>query len=206
MLRVVVFFALAAMTTGCVVKTAGSVAKTGAGVAVGAAKTGGKAAGAAAGAVTPNKNDDHDDDHHHDDDPRPFDDSRNAAADVDAAFGAAQTSGKNVLIVLGGNWCHDSRGLAGKFEREELSRVVADGYELVWVDVGYRDRNLHIPARYGIAELFGTPTVLILSAEGALLNRDSVHDWKTADSKPYAETLDYFRRYAAAPGGDVQRD
>jgi hypothetical protein len=51
--------------------------------------------------------------------------------------------------------------------------------------------------RFGVPELYGTPTVLILSPDGALLNRASVHDWKTADSKPYDETLDYFQRFAA---------
>ena len=133
---------------------------------------------------------------HHDDDPRPFDETRNAMMDVNAALRAASISRRNVLLALGGNWCHDSRGLAAKFERPELAAVIADGYELVWVDVGYRDRNLDVAARFGVMELFGTPTILILSPEGALLNGDSVHDWRTADSKPYDETLDYFERFA----------
>lgn len=181
--------------SGCVAQTVGSVAGAGVGLGVGAAKTSVKATGAVVGAATPDGKSDGADDLH-DDDPRPFDVTRNASADVDAAFAAAQMSGKNVLIVLGGNWCHDSRGLAAKFEKPKLARVVAQNYELVWVDVGYRDRNLHVPARFGVTELFGTPTVLILSPDERLLNRDSVHDWRTADSKPYRETLDYFRRYA----------
>jgi len=134
---------------------------------------------------------------HRDDDPRPFDASRNAMMDVDVALAAAKVSRRNVLLVLGGNWCHDSRGLAGKFEEPELAAVVADGYELVWVDVGYRDRNLDVAQRFGVLEVRGTPTVLILSPEGELLNADSVHDWRTADSKPYDETLVYFKKYAA---------
>ena len=134
---------------------------------------------------------------HHDDNPRPFDETRDASADVDAALRLAQNSGKNVLLVLGGNWCHDSRGLAAKFQQAELASVIDDGFELVWVDVGHRDRNLHIPRRFGVSELYGTPTVLILSPEGNLINRSSVHDWKTAYSKPYDETLAYFELYAA---------
>lgn len=135
--------------------------------------------------------------HHDDDDPRPFDATRNAMMDVDIALQGAKVSGRNVLLVLGGNWCHDSRGLAAKFNEPELAAVIAEGYELVWVDVGYRDRNLDVPQRFGIMELYGTPTILILSPEGELLNRDSAHDWRTADSKPYDETLVYFQRYAA---------
>jgi hypothetical protein len=133
---------------------------------------------------------------HHDDNPRPFDETRDAMQDVDAALAAAAVSGRNVLLVLGGNWCHDSRGLAAKFDQPELAGVIAESYELVWVDVGYRDRNLDVAARFGVMELLGTPTVLILSPEGALLNRDSVHDWRTADSKPYDETLAYFQKFS----------
>jgi len=187
--------AVGILCSGCVVQTVGSVAKTGAGIGVGAAKTGVKATGAVVDAATPNGHA-HNDHHHDDDDPRPFDAARDATADVDEAFLAAQDSGRNVLLVLGGNWCHDSRGLAAKFEQPELARVVADNYERVWVDVGHRDRNLHVARRFGVPELFGTPTVLILSPEGGLLNRETVHDWRTADSKPYGETLAYFQAYA----------
>lgn len=192
-----VIVAAGVLCSGCVAQTVGAVAKTGAGVGVGAAKTGVKATGALVDAATP---DGHTDNDHHkgDDDPHPFDAARDATADVDAAFLAAQASGKNVLLILGGNWCHDSRGLAEKFERPELARVIADSYERVWVDVGHRDRNLHVARRFGVPEIFGTPTVLIASPDGALLNRQSVHDWRTADSKPYDETLAYFKAYAPA--------
>ena len=134
--------------------------------------------------------------HHDDDNPRPYDPERNAMFDVDAALQAAQYSGKKVLLVLGGNWCHDSRGLAGKFGQPELAALIEASYELVYVDVGHRDRNLDVGARFGVPELFGTPTVLILSPEGVLLNKDTVHDWRTADSKPYDETLGYFQSFA----------
>ena len=131
-----------------------------------------------------------------DDEPRPYDETRNAKMDVDAALSAAKLSGKAVLLVLGGNWCHDSRALAGAFQRPELAEVIAENYELVFIDVGYRDRNLDIAARFGVMDIYGTPTVLIVSPEGELLNRESVHVWRTAASKPYGETLAYFRAYA----------
>lgn len=176
---------MAAMLSAC------AVAKTTAGVAGGVAKTAVKTTagvtGDAAEAVFSGG---------HDRDPRPFDETRNAKLDADAALAAAKVSRRNVLLVLGGNWCHDSRGLAAKFEEPELAGAIADGYELVWVDVGHRDRNLDVAARFGVMQLYGTPTVLIVSPEGALLNRDSAHDWRTAASKPYDEMLAYFQSYA----------
>lgn len=157
-----------------------------------AVKTSANAAGDIAGAAIPDGNGEAT---HHDDNPRPFDESRNAMMDVDAALAAASISGRNILLVLGANWCHDSRGLAANFERPELAAVIEDNYELVWVDVGRRDRNLDIAARFGVFEVLGTPTVLIVSPDGNLLNVDSVHDWRNAASIPYDETLAYFQDF-----------
>lgn len=133
---------------------------------------------------------------HSEDGLRPFDENANAMADVDAALAAAKARGTRVLVVLGGNWCHDSRGLAKKFQDPELAALIAENYELVWVDVGHRDKNMDVPARFGVHGLIGTPSILILSAEGALLNADSVHDWRNADSETFAKVYDYFAEWA----------
>ncbi len=182
---------------GCV-KAVTSTVGMAAGVGATAVKTTASVAGAGVEAAIPDKKDHTS--HHADDNLRPFDETRNAMMDVDAALASAGIRGKRVVLVLGGNWCHDSRGLAGKFEEPELAAVIADYYELVWVDVGHRDRNLNVAMRFGVPQIFGTPTVLILSSEGALLNKESVHDWRTADSKPYDETLGYFMRFAQDEG------
>ena len=133
---------------------------------------------------------------HNPDEPRPFDKSRNAMADIDAALSASQVSGKNVLLVLGGNWCHDSRGLAAKFQRPELNQIIENNFELVWVDVGHRDRNLDVSKRFSVDELVGTPTILIVSPQEELLNADTVHDWRTAHDRPYSEAVEYFGAYS----------
>lgn len=128
--------------------------------------------------------------------PRPFDEAANAMQDVDAALLAAAADGKHPLLVLGGNWCHDSRDLAKKFEGEPLQSLVSSKFHTVWVDVGRRDRNLDVATRFGVEKLLGTPTVLILSPEGELLNADSVHDWRTSATRTADEALAYFESFA----------
>lgn len=176
-----------------------STARMAGGVATGAAKTTAKASVSATGAAvdlaTPDGKSEEAGEHH-DDNPRPFDASRRAMEDVDVALAMGSITDKRVLLVLGGNWCHDSRGLAAHFERPELAATIARHYELVWVDVGRRNRNLDVPRRFGVYELHGTPTVLILSSEGALLNEETAHDWRRAHSISYEDTLDYFQRQA----------
>ena len=123
---------------------------------------------------------------------KPYDRSRNANSDVDAALEQAARSGNNMIIVMGANWCHDSRGLAGWFAAPRFARMLAKDYEVVYVDVGYRDRNLDIAEGYGIKKIKGTPTVLVVSPEAQLLNPKSAPTWRNAASRDEDEIFQYF--------------
>ena len=95
--------------------------------------------------------------------PLPYDEAANAEADVAAARAHAIKSHKRLLIDLGGNWCLDCRILAGTMELPQLKAYLTRHFEIVTVDVGRFDRNLQIPARYGITQrLAGVPAVLIV--------------------------------------------
>jgi thiol-disulfide isomerase/thioredoxin len=111
----------------------------------------------------------------------------NAASDVDAALARAASSGKRVLLVMGANWCHDSRALAGWLETPRFAALTAARYEVVFVDVGVpqtgEGRNLDIAARFGLAEVKGTPALLVLTPEGRALNLDTAASWRNAGSR-----------------------
>ena len=128
---------------------------------------------------------------------QPFDAARNARADVDAALARAKDSDKHVLLVMGGNWCHDSRALAGWLETPRFRTLLAAEYEPVFVDVGVpqtgEGRNLDIAERFGLEELPGTPNLLVLTADGTPINADSATGWRNAASRSeddiYAELV-----------------
>ncbi|MEP3226905.1 MAG: thioredoxin family protein [Parasphingorhabdus sp.] len=126
---------------------------------------------------------------------KPYDKKASAAENVDAALARAMLSDKRVLLVMGANWCHDSRGLAGWFETPRFANMLKSQYELVYVDVGHRDRNIAIAQRFGIEKIVGTPTVLILSSSGALLNRDTAPTWRNAASREEDEIFEYFHKF-----------
>ena len=101
----------------------------------------------------------------------PYNEAANADADVDAAFARAEASGKQVLLDLGGNWCPDCRILANVMALPDLKPWLQARYEIVYVDVGRFDRNLQVPARFGLTQrLTGVPTVLIATPDGRLVN------------------------------------
>jgi thiol-disulfide isomerase/thioredoxin len=95
--------------------------------------------------------------------PYPYDEAANADALVDKAFAKAKASGKLLLVDMGGNWCGDCRILAATMEQTELRAFLAKHYEVVAIDVGRMDKNLQIPARWGVKDkLEGVPAVLIV--------------------------------------------
>ncbi|QLC25455.1 thioredoxin family protein [Parasphingopyxis algicola] len=130
---------------------------------------------------------------------RPYDAQRAAFADVASALARAAISRKRVILVMGANWCHDSRGLAGWFATPRFADMLERRYEIVYVDVGHpqegEGRNIDIAQRFGIEEISGTPTVLILSPEGTLLNAETAPTWRNAASRTGDEIFDYFASF-----------
>ena len=110
-----------------------------------------------------------------------------AMGDVDAALARAAASGKRVLVVMGGNWCHDSRALAGWLETPRFAALMAERYELVFVNVGLPQtgdgHNLDVPRRFGLADVPGTPALLVLTADGKAVNLDTAASWRNAGSR-----------------------
>ena len=95
--------------------------------------------------------------------PYPYDEHADANAAVAAAKARARDHHRLLLIDLGGNWCPDCRILAGTMEEPALKAFVEAHYEVVTVDVGRFDKNLQIPAHYGITKrLEGVPSVLVV--------------------------------------------
>lgn len=113
--------------------------------------------------------------------------SPDAMGDVDAALARAAAADKRVLLVMGANWCHDSRALAGWLETPRFAELVAERFELVLVNVGLPQsgdgHNLHVAERFGLEGFPGTPSLLVLTAEGQLVNADTAQSWRNAASR-----------------------
>lgn len=125
---------------------------------------------------------------------------RDAQADVERALADAKASGKNVVVIMGANWCHDSVGLAGWLDTPRFMEMMRDRYHLVYVDVGTpqigKGRNLDIAKRFGIGKVKNTPLVMVLSADGKLLNgkKDAI-SWRNAASRSEDDIYRYFSTF-----------
>jgi len=105
---------------------------------------------------------------------------------IGAALAKAKQSGKPVLLVMGTGGCHDSAWLANLIATDRFAPVRAR-YEIVYADIGMPHirgwgRNPDVPKRFRF-KIKGTPTVAILDANGAVLNRKAAPKWRNAASR-----------------------
>lgn len=123
--------------------------------------------------------------------PYPYDERADAVAQVAAAAARAKARHKLLLIDLGGDWCPDCRILAGTMELPEVKAFVRARYEVVTVDVGRFDRNLQIPARYGITKrLDGVPSILVVDpVHDVLVNVSALSDTRSMTPQALADWL-----------------
>ena len=129
--------------------------------------------------------------------PYPFDAERNADADVAAASARAKAEGKLLLIDLGGNWCPDCRILAGIMDLPEMKAFLAAHYVTVSVDIGHLDKNLQIPARYGVTGgIEAAPAVLIVDPKtNALLDSGHILPFDDVQSNAPQPIADWLAKW-----------
>ena len=135
-------------------------------------------------------------------DAKPYHPGADARVEVAAARAEAAVNDTRLLLVMGANWCHDSRALAGWLETPRFRQLVDENFALVFVDVGHpqsgEGRNLDIAAQFGLEDITGTPSLLVVTPEGTLVNPDTARSWRNAASRSeeaiYAELLELANR------------
>ncbi|MEM9529364.1 MAG: thioredoxin family protein [Pseudomonadota bacterium] len=132
---------------------------------------------------------------------RVFHPDENAIATVDAAIAAARANDRLALVVLGANWCHDSRALGSRLDQSPLKEVLEASYELAVVDVGYYEHGQDVMRHLGEAIYYATPTVLIVDpATRQVINNHNRRQWGAAADVSMANTVAYFETMARAQG------
>lgn len=122
----------------------------------------------------------------------------NAAAQVDGALAEAKAGGRLAVLVFGADWCSDSRALAAFLTSDMFKVELGARYNVVFVDVNRptkgQGRNQDLVKRLGIAEMTGTPEVLVFGAEGKPLNSiEDAHAWRNAGDRSVLTMYRWFR-------------
>ena len=100
---------------------------------------------------------------------RPYDETADAAGDVEHAIERANASGKLLLINFGANWCPDCR----EFERASLDpdirSIIDDRFVVAKVDVGNWDKHPDVVAAWDNPIEGGIPAVVVATPDRRIL-------------------------------------
>lgn len=116
---------------------------------------------------------------------------------VERAIETARQENKLAMIVLGAEWCHDSRAFGARLSQPSMQDIMRDSFVTQFVDVGYLEDQRAITGPLGYPVNFGTPTVLVIDPQsGELLNFADISIWQDAYSVPLEDYEDYFSNLA----------
>ena len=111
--------------------------------------------------------------------------------------------GRSLLAVFGADWCHDSRALMAHLESRAMADLMKSEFDTIAIDAGHpqqgEGRNLDLAARYGVTGITGTPTLLVISRGGRLVNSpEDARSWRNAASRSQQSVIDAMIAYSRA--------
>lgn len=126
-----------------------------------------------------------------------FSSEANLPTKVAQTLQVAASKNQKALLVLGAQWCHDSKGLAMKFSTPEMQKILSKNYQTLFIDVGYLEKGFDIVKKFNLPVYYGTPTVLVIDPNSTeILNRASMQKWLSADRVKLADYIEYFDKFA----------
>lgn len=112
----------------------------------------------------------------------PYNETGEAETEINSLLDIIKNEQKHGLLVFGANWCHDSRSLAATLDSFRFKKLLKNNYEILYIDVGDKDKNINLIRKYGVKGEFGTPTVFVINSDGSVLNLDTAVSWRNAHS------------------------
>lgn len=124
-----------------------------------------------------------------------------AMAALDAAFETAARDDRRVLAIFGGDWCPDCRIFGGMLTIPAMADFVDAHFVVVKIDAERTGEiNADAIARFGYDEgLTGYPTVVVVTADGQVVNRADAAEWRTARERRPQEVADWLAALITAP-------
>ena len=93
-----------------------------------------------------------------------YNETADAKVDIAAAQAKARREHKRILLDFGGNWCGDCQLLDTYYQQPANAALLAKYYVVVHVDIGHIDKNVDVPAKYGVPIDHGVPALGIIDA------------------------------------------
>lgn len=123
--------------------------------------------------------------------PTPYNPERVASNDISNTIKTLDED-KRALLTFGANWCSDSRALATAYQQEPLQSLVDDNFDIVFIDIGERNRNLDLAQKFNAPVMGGIPSIVVVDANGEIEFSSKAEDLKNAAAMTEQDIYDYF--------------
>lgn len=114
-----------------------------------------------------------------------YDPDANAVLQISHAVARADSSGKNVFLQIGGNWCPWCIRF-NKFCKDDsvIDTLLNNNYVVAHINYSKENKNLDVLKSLGFPQRFGFPVIVILDSKGkeihiqdsGLLEKDKSYD------------------------------
>lgn len=127
-----------------------------------------------------------------------FSPAADLSTQVNQTLALARSQHKKALLVLGAQWCHDSRGLAKNFSTPQMQQILNEHYQVLFIDVGYLEKGFDIVKQFNLPIYYGTPTVMVIDPNASqVINIANMKKWLSADKVPLTEYVEDFTQIAS---------
>lgn len=124
-----------------------------------------------------------------------YPDPQQAKTDLANALKNAAANHRRVIVDFGGNWCPDCHALDLYFHDATNKSLLEANYILVHVNIGRRDQNLDIAARYQIPLDKGVPALAVLDTDGKLIYSQKTGEFEAMRGMQSTEVTSFLDRW-----------
>lgn len=134
-----------------------------------------------------------------------YDESADAAVQIEQALAKAKKENRRVLIQWGGNWCGWCHLLHEMFKKNgNVRKELMYEYDVVLVDIGQKDKNQELLEKYEVdLKSNGVPYLTVLDSEGEVVanQETSCLESKEEDAKEHDEAavMEFLKKHRTTP-------
>jgi thiol:disulfide interchange protein len=124
-----------------------------------------------------------------------FDPARDAAKDIQNAIQEASSTGRRILLDVGGEWCIWCRKLDTFFvKHKDVAEFMHKNYVVVKVNFSKENENQKVLSQY--PEIKGYPHIFVLEKDGKLLHSQDTGKLESGKHHDRAKVLAFLKKWA----------
>ena len=119
-----------------------------------------------------------------------YDPKADAAKDIAAAVAQAKSTGKNVFVQIGGNWCIWCMRFNNFTTQDpQIDSMIKANYVVYHMNWSEENLNETLMAKYQFPQRFGFPVFLVLDGNGKLLHTQNSSYLEDTAGKSYVKKV-----------------